>query len=224
MRTLSRHDQATALESRDVRPFLMQGIIEIIQHSLFGVIARGPGSTTRYEPNMASALVKFRSEEAVPTRDALDLPENVWWKKRVVIRAQEERGAADRRQETQRTRTAVVIRGTFEPVHRRRDDIVELEECTRSIERRGVEQIGIALELRPRLRSQRAKKVPGVDARESSLDESCAPLQIEWHRDGCSRPHFGGSPLALLSKPLEQDVAAAWEAYEYQRLARARRK
>src|SRR5215207_5226903 len=100
-------------------------------------------------------------------REAFDLMQNVRWKKWVVVRTQEERGSADRRQEAQRARAAVIVPGAFEPMHRCGDDVVELEERTGALERRGVEQVGISGQLPSSLRSQRAKEMPGVDASES---------------------------------------------------------
>lgn len=62
--------------------------------------------------------------------------------------------------------------------------------------------------------------MPGVYASEPSLDESRSPFQIEWHRDGGSRPHLDWCALPLLAKPLEQDVASEGEAHHRKRLTR----
>src|SRR5688500_13016544 len=49
--------------------FLVQHVLEKAEHPIFGVVARGPWSTTGNEPDMPSALVKFRREKVVPPRD-----------------------------------------------------------------------------------------------------------------------------------------------------------
>lgn len=57
-------------------------------------------------------------------------------------------------------------------MHRRRDGVIELEQRFGAFQRDGVEQAWIAFELPPSLRSQRAKKMPGVYAAKPAFDEA----------------------------------------------------
>jgi len=101
----------------------------------------------------------------------------------------------------------------------RRHHIIELEECSRLLERPRVEQPGIKRQLGARLHSKRAKEVPAIYAREPSFDESGAALEVEGDRHGGRCADLRWKIVTVLAEPFEQHVASERETGQREGLA-----
>src|SRR5688572_7953999 len=108
-----------------------------------------PGNPTADEANMATAADKLDFQRGVVTGDRANVVEHLGREKRIVSRAEEERGDTDAWQVVDGARLCVVVKRIAEAVHRCRHDVIEVPERAHTIERGGVAEVRMTGKLLP---------------------------------------------------------------------------
>src|SRR5215471_1870332 len=135
----------------------------------------------------------------------------------IVQRVDEQRGAADARQELRAARARPVIPLIGKAVERRGDEAIVLGERLGPVGRGQVEKVPVEMGLQAELGLHGGKEIRGVQAAvEAAIEHRGAGGEIEWRRDGYRRRHRRRNPLPELAQPLEEDVAPERNAHEAQ--------
>src|SRR5580692_7207832 len=191
---------------------------EKLHDAPFRIVERAP-RRSHHEADVPAVGHELQRQCRSRCGDRAHFPQYCGRQKRIVRGAEQQRGDADPRQESDCARSLVIVIGAPESVNRRGHRIIELVDRARPGKPDGIREIGVLLELRECLAFERTQEARLVHPGESLSDVARATREIEWdgHRGGA--PHLGGKIDAALAEPFEQHVAAEREAGEDQRRA-----